>query len=84
MARRTKVVALAPFVDLGASGARGFGCDRLFKRGYAFPLDADRTSVGRAAAVVLLHSKAGGFGWRLTDRQAAALVRAGFTCRSLA
>ena len=84
MARRTTVSALAGIVDLGVSGARGFGPDRLLERRYVLPRDANRTSGGRAAAVILLHSKPGGVCWRLTDRQAEALVLAGLRCRSLA
>jgi hypothetical protein len=77
---RTREVAdFFPFGDLASFGARCVGVD--LTRGYAF---ATGTSHGRVVtgAVALLKSDAGCFGWRLTNREVAALARAGFACRS--
>jgi hypothetical protein len=60
------------------------GLDSVGARGYAFPPETSRAAAGRGAAIVVLKSSGGFFGWRLTGRQAALLLRAGFTCRSCA
>jgi hypothetical protein len=77
-----EVAEFSPFGDLTASGARCVGLDLVLERGYAFPPDPTRSAFSGGGAVVLLKSYLGCFGWRLTGRQAAALARAGFTCRS--
>lgn len=60
----------SPFGELASFGAACVGLDLTPERGYV------------SGAVALLKSYAGGFGWRLTKRQAGALARAGFACPS--
>lgn len=80
-----EVAEFSPFGDLAGSGARCLGLDPVLERGYAFPPDPyPSAAVFAGGAVALLRSCAGCFGWRVTGRQAAALVRTGFTCRSWA
>jgi hypothetical protein len=68
---------------MDAWDARFDGLDFVGQRGYAFPPETSRAA-GRGAAIVVLKSSGGSFGWRLTGRQAALLLRAGFTCRTWA
>jgi hypothetical protein len=82
--RTQEVAEFSPFGDLAGSGARCVGLDPVLERGYAFSPDPYRTASFAGGAVALLRSCAGCFGWRVTGRQAAALVRTGFTCRSWA
>jgi hypothetical protein len=58
------------------------GVDLALEQGYALLTGASRVPPFVSGPVALLESHAGCFGWRLTNRQAGALARAGFTCRS--
>ena len=77
-----QLVDFSCFGDLAALGTPWVGVDLALARGYVLPAGAFRTPRSSSGAVAVLISHAGSFGWRLTDRQARALARAGFVCRS--
>jgi hypothetical protein len=73
-----------PFGALTVSGTRFIVLAPMLERGRGFSLDPNLTAFCGGGAVALLKSKRGWFGWRLTNRQAAALVGAGLMRRSAA
>jgi hypothetical protein len=75
-----EVADLSPAGDL-AFGAPCVGLDLMLERGWSFSRAVSRAPRLERGAVALLASRQGHFGWRLTGRQAAALIRAGFTYR---
>lgn len=79
--RTRDVTDLARFGDLAFFGAPCVGVDLPLERGYAYSTRPSHAARG-SGAVALLKSYAGCFGWRLTNRQAGALARAGFASRS--
>ena len=81
-ARTREVSDFSPFGDLASCGAACVGLDLTPERGYAYSTRPSHGAHFVSGAVALLKSYAGCFGWRLTKRQAGALARAGFPCRS--
>ena len=80
--RTPQVADFSHFGDLASLGAACVGVGLALELGYAFPTGPCHTAPFASGAVALLESYAGCFGWRLTNRQAAALARAGFAPRS--
>jgi hypothetical protein len=76
-----EVADLSPAGDLASCGAPCVGLDLMLDRGWSFGQASSRTPRLERGAVALLAARRGHFGWRLTGRQAAALIRAGFTYR---